>query len=115
MTRVKRGVTSIKRRRNVLKKTKGFKWGRKSKERQAKDALLHAYLHSFNDRRKKKRNMRALWQIKINAATREHGMSYSKFIGAAKKANIGIDRKVLAELAEHRLEAFAKIVELAKK
>ncbi len=111
MTRVKRGVISIKHRRNILRRVKGFKWGRKSKERLAKEALLHAYTHSFNDRRKKKGDFRKLWQIKINAGSREHGISYSKFIGQIKKAKIGLDRKILAQLAEHHPEIFKKVVE----
>ena len=86
MTRVKRGVISLKRRRNVLKQVKGFRHGRKSKERMAREALLHAGLHAFHDRRKKKRKMRALWQIKINAASRAGGISYSKLINDFKKA-----------------------------
>ncbi len=111
MTRIKRGVISLKRRRNILRRVKGFRWGRKSKERLAKEALLHAYTHSFQDRRKKKREFRKLWQIKINAGSREHGLSYSKFIYLLKKANIGLDRKILANLAEHKPEIFKKIVE----
>jgi len=115
MTRVKRGTTSLKRRKNVLKQTKGFRHGRKSKERAAKEALLHAYTHSFHDRRKKKRVFRKLWQIKINAAAREHELSYSKFINALKKAEIKIDRKILAQLAENKPEVFTKIIETVKK
>lgn len=111
MVRVKRGTTSLKRRRNVLKQTKGFKWGRKSKERLAKEALLHAYTHSFNDRRKKKRDFRKLWQIKIGAASKQNGVSYSKFIDRLKKAKIGLNRKILAQLAEHKPEIFKKILE----
>ena len=114
MTRVKRGTTSLKRRRKVLKQTKGFKWGRKSKERAAKEALLHAYTHAFHDRRKKKRVFRALWQVKINAAVRMHGFSYSKFIDLLKKAEVALDRKILAELAEKEPEVFKKIVEKVK-
>src|SRR3989344_5739877 len=71
MTRVKRGKIALKRRRNVLRRTKGFHWGGKSKERQAKERLLHAGIHAFHDRRKKKRNFRKLWQIRINAAVRQ--------------------------------------------
>jgi len=114
MTRVKRGVISMKRRRNILKQVKGFRHGRKSKERMAKDALLHAGLHAFHDRRKKKRNMRALWQIKINAASRANGLSYSKLINSLKKNNIALDRKVLAQIAEHQPNIFSKIVAEAK-
>lgn len=114
MTRVKKGTIAIKRRRNILKQVKGFRHGRKSKERMAKDALLHAGKHAFHDRRKKKRNMRALWQIKINAAARTNGISYSKLAGNLKKANIGLDRKVLAQMAEFHPEIFSKIIAQAK-
>jgi len=114
MVRVKRGTISIKRRRKVLQQTKGFKWGRKSKERAAKEALLHAYTHAFNDRRKKKGVFRRLWQIKINAAVRQNDLSYSKFIDQLKKADIGLDRKMLAYLAEHNPEVFKKILVQAK-
>jgi large subunit ribosomal protein L20 len=110
MVRIKRGTISIKRRRKVLKQTKGYKWGRKSKERAAKEALLHAYTHAFYDRRKKKGVFRRLWQIKINAAARQHGISYSKFINQLKKANVLIDRKILAQLAEHQPEIFKEII-----
>ncbi len=84
MTRVKRGVISLKRRRKVLRQTKGFRHGLKSKERQAKEAIFHAGVHAFHDRRKKKREMRKLWQIKINAASRSHGLPYSKFVNKLK-------------------------------
>lgn len=114
MTRVKRGKISLKRRRNVLKQVKGYRFGRKSKERQAREAILHAGTYAFQHRRKKKREFRKLFQIKINAASRIHGISYSKFIDKLKKASIGLDRKVLAELAEKHPEIFSKIVEKVK-
>lgn len=114
MTRVKRGKISLKRRRNVLKQVKGYRFGRKSKERQAREALLHAGTYAFQHRRKKKREFRKLFQIKINAASRMHGISYSKFIGKLKKASIGLDRKILAELAEKNPEIFSKIIEKVK-
>ncbi len=114
MTRVKRGVISLKRRRNVLKQTKGFRWGRKSKERLAKEALLHAGVHRFQDIRKKKRNFRKLWQIKINAAARQNGLSYSVFMNKLKKAEIGLNRKMLAELAEYHPEVLEEIVKKTK-
>jgi len=114
MTRVKRGTISLKHRRNILKQVKGFRHGRKSKERMAKTALLRAGKHAFNDRRKKKRNMRALWQVKVNAAARSNGISYSKLIGGLKKNNIALDRKILARLAENHPEIFAKVTEQAK-
>ena len=115
MVRVKRGTTSLKRRKKVLKQTKGFRWGRKSKERAATEALLHAYTHSFNDRRKKKGNFRKLWNVKVNAKSREHGVSYSKFINMLKKANIKLNRKMLANLAENHPNAFEKVVIEASK
>lgn len=114
MTRVKRGTIATKRRRNVLKQTKGYRFGRSTKEKSAKQAIQKAGTHAFAHRRKKKREFRALWQIKINAALRPLGFSYSKFIGALKKKEIEIDRKILSELAEKRPEIFEKIVENVK-
>lgn len=114
MPRVKRGTIANKRRRNVLKHTKGYKWGRKSKERAAKEALLHAWTHAFRGRKEKKRTFRQLWSVKINAAVRAEGVSYSRFIAALKKANIKLDRKILADLAEHEPDVFKKIVAAAK-
>jgi len=114
MTRVKRGVMAHKRRKKVIKQAKGYKWGRKSKYKLAKDAVRHALTHSYVDRKKKKRDFRRLWQIKINAASRELGMTYSRFINGLKKANIEIDRKILAHLAEKQPEIFKKIFEKIK-
>ena len=114
MTRVKRGTTSLKRRRNILKQTKGFRWQRSKKERAAREALLHAGIHSFQDRRKKKRVMRTLWNIKINAGARMHGTTYSKLINKLKLANIVIDRKILAQLAEHHPTVFEAILKETK-
>ena len=111
MTRVKRGKIALKRRHKILGQTKGFRWQRKSKERAAKEALLHAGVHAFHDRRKKKRNFRALWNIKINAAARDNGLSYSKLMHQLKKSGIGLNRKMLSELAEKHPEAFKKILE----
>jgi len=114
MTRVKRGTIGIKRRRKVLKMAKGFRHGRSTKERLAREALLHAGKHAFAHRRKKKRDFRALWQIKINAASRNHGVSYSKFIGALTKKKIALNRKMLAELAEHNPDIFEKVIRETK-
>ena len=114
MTRVKKGVHALKRRRSVLKQAKGFRHGRSKKERQAKDALLHAGAYSFAHRRDKKSHNRKLWNIKINAGARELGMSYSKLMGALIKKNIMLDRKILSDFAEYHPEVFAKIVEMAK-
>lgn len=114
MTRVKRGTIATKKRKKILKYTKGFRWSRKSKERAAKEALLHAWSHAFRGRKEKKRNFRALWQVKINAAVREEGLSYSKFIAQLKNKNIKLDRKILADIAENQPQAFKKIVAQVK-
>jgi len=97
-----------------LKQTKGFRHGRSTKERQAKDALLHAGAYAFAHRRDKKSHNRKLWNIKINAGSRELGMSYSRFIDALKKKNILLDRKILADFAEHHPRTFAKVLEAVK-
>lgn len=110
MTRVKRGVSALKTRNKILKYTKGFKWGRKSKERAAKEALLHAWTHAFRGRKEKKRSFRGLWQIKINAAARENGLTYSRLTSLLKKKGIALDRKTLADLAENEPEVFKKVV-----
>ena len=111
MTRVKRGVVARRKRTKILKYTKGFRWGRKSKERAAKEALLHAWTHAFRGRKQKKRDFRRLWQVKINAAVRAEGINYSRFIAGLKKNKIALDRKILADLAEHEPVVFKKIVQ----
>ncbi|PIR98639.1 MAG: 50S ribosomal protein L20 [Candidatus Colwellbacteria bacterium CG10_big_fil_rev_8_21_14_0_10_41_28] len=113
MPRVKRGTIANKRRRAILKQTKGYRWGRKSKEKLAKQALLKAWTYAYRDRRVKKREFRKLWQTKINAAARQHGISYSKLIPKLKAANIGLDRKSLADIAENDSKAFGKVLETA--
>lgn len=114
MTRVKRGKIATKKRRELLKYTKGFSWGRKSKERAAKEALLHAWSHAFRGRKEKKRDYRALWQVQINAGARLAGLTYSKLIAGLKKQNIIIDRKILADLAKNEPRVFEKIAEKVK-
>ena len=114
MVRVKRGKTAHKRRKNLLKYAKGFRWERKSKYRLAKEALLHAWTYAYRDRRTKKREFRKLWQIQINAACRQQGLSYSRFIHALKQKGIGLDRKILAELARNHPQIFGRIVEKVK-
>ena len=111
MSRVKRGTTHVKRRKKILAKTKGFKWGRKNLLKQAKEAVVKAGAHAFVDRKKNKRNRRSLWQIKIGAFTREKGLSYSKFIHALKINKVELDRKVLADLAVNNKMIISKIVE----
>ena len=113
MTRVKRGTIANKRRKKLLKAVKGFKWSRKSKYRAAKEAVYHAWRNAFIGRKQKKRNMRRLQTIKINAAVRmygQNGANYSRFINSLKKANIELDRKVLAQIAEKYPEIFKKIL-----
>jgi len=114
MTRVKRGKIAHKKREKLLRYTRGFKWGRKSKERAAKEALLHAWPAAFRGRKEKKRNFRRLWQVQINAAVRPYGLTYSRFIAGLKKQNILLDRKVLADLARNEPEVFEKIIEKVK-
>jgi len=114
MTRVKRGTIATKKRKKILAYTKGFKWGRKSKERAAKEALLHAWTHAFQGRKEKKRDYRRLWTVKIGAAVVPLGLSYSKFIFALKNAKVGLDRKSLADLAEHQPDIFNQIVAKVK-
>jgi len=114
MTRVKRGKIASKRRKKLLKHTKGFRYGRKSKYRLAKEALLHAWTHAFKDRKLKKREKRNLWQVKINAACRENNLNYNQFIKLLREKNIKLDRKILAQLAESHPFVFSKIIEEVK-
>ncbi len=113
MTRVKRGTIKHKRRERILKQTKGFRWGRKSKKSQAKEAILHKYSHAFRGRKVEKRTSRQLWNNKINAASRGLDTKYSELIHSLKLKNIELDRKVLADLAENNPDVFKKIVEFA--
>ena len=114
MPRVKRGKSHLKRRKALLKRVKGFEAGKKKLIKLAKTADTKAGAHAYRGRKEKKRTMRRLWQVKINAAVRGFGISYSKFIGDLKKNNIDIDRKVLAEICEHHPKVFKKIVEASK-
>ena len=110
MARVKRGVAASKRRKNLLKRAKGFENRRSTNFVAAREALLHADKYAYRDRRNKKRDMRALWLIRLNAALRENGTTYSRFAGALKKAKINLNRKVLSELAIAAPEAFEALV-----
>ena len=114
MPRVKRGVTARARHKKVLAKSKGFRGRRGNVYRVAKEAVMKAGQYAYRDRRNKKRDIRALWITRINAAVRELGMSYSAFMAGLKKAKIEIDRKVLADLAVFDKAAFSKIAEQAK-
>jgi len=114
MVRVKRGKIAHKKRKHLLKYAKGFRWGRKAKYRLAKVAVMKAWRYAYRDRRAKKREFRALWQIQINAACRQFGLSYSKFIIGLKKNKIELDRKILAQLVQNHPQIFEKIVEKVK-
>jgi|SRR5579872_356875 len=110
MTRIKRGVAAHKRRKNLLKRAKGYENRRSTNFPAAREALLHADKYAYRDRRNKKRDFRALWLIRLNAALRDHGVSYSRFAGALKKAKITINRKMLAELSIASPASFEKLV-----
>lgn len=114
MARVKRGVTARKKHKKILKQAKGYYGARSRTIKVAKQAVMKAGQYAYRDRRQKKRDFRGLWIIRINAGAREFGLSYSRFIAGLKKANIEIDRKVLAELAVFDKTAFQALVENAK-
>jgi large subunit ribosomal protein L20 len=114
MARVKRSKIAMKHRRNVLKRAKGYQFGRSKKEVEAKVALRKAGAHAFAHRKDKKNDMRKLWNVRMNAGLRELGTTYSKFINALKKKDIKLDRKILADLAENHNEIFKKVVEAVK-
>jgi len=110
MPRVKRGTNHIKKRKKLLKAVKGYKWGRKNLLKLAKTAHVKAGAHAYKDRRRKKREMRSLWQIKINAFVREHGLSYSVFMNMLKENKIELDRKILADLAVNNQEVLTVLI-----
>ncbi len=114
MPRVKRGVTAKARHRKVLKQAKGYYGARSRVYRVAKQAVIKAGQYAYRDRRQRKRQFRQLWIIRINAAARECGISYSRFMNGLSKASIEIDRKVLADIAVHDKEAFAELAKLAQ-
>jgi large subunit ribosomal protein L20 len=109
MARVKGGKTSNKRRKNILAMTKGYRFGRSTKKRQAREAIFHAGKYAFAHRRDKKNDFRRLWNVRINAALGEE-LSYSKFMGALKKKGVLVNRKMLAELAQKSPESFSRLV-----
>ena len=114
MTRVKRGFKRAQRRKRMLKFAKGF-YGAKSRlYRSAKEAVEKALLYSYRDRKVRKRDFRKLWIVRISAASVQNGLSYSKFMGGLKKANVTLDRKILADMAVRNPEAFSKLVAVAK-
>lgn len=114
MSRVKRGTTKNKSRKNTLAQVKGYRFGRSTKKRQATEAIAHAGNHAFAHRRDKKSNFRRLWNVKINAAVRKFDLSYSRFIDALNKKDIALNRKMLADLAENAPESFERVVNEVK-
>lgn len=113
--RVKSGKVTRKRHKKILKETKGMRDMRKRSVRRAKEALLKSGSNAYKDRKRKKREFRRLWQIRINAAARQNGISYSRFIAALKKNNIELDRKILAKIAADHEGVFAEIVRKVSK
>lgn len=114
MPRVKRGVVARARRKKVLKQAKGYYGQRSRSFRVAKQAVIKAGQYAYRDRRQKKRQFRSLWIVRINAQAREHGLTYGRFISGLKKAEIELDRKVLADLAMNEKEAFGALAQKAK-
>lgn len=115
MARVKRAVQAHKKRRKILKLAKGYMWSRGRRWRAAKDAVRHALMRAYIDRRRKKGDFRRLWNIQISAACREQGITYSRFISGLKINKIELNRKILAGLAQNNPETFKQVVALAKK
>jgi large subunit ribosomal protein L20 len=114
MAKIKHSVATRRRKKRLLKKAKGY-WGDRSKQfQQARRTVMHALVYAYRDRRVKKRDFRKLWITRINAACRSTGITYSKFIHGLKNAKVGLDRKILADLAVRDEQAFKKLVEIAK-
>ncbi|GGM01171.1 50S ribosomal protein L20 [Nakamurella endophytica] len=114
MARVKRAVNAQKKRRTVLEHASGYRGQRSRLYRKAKEQVLHSLNYAYNDRRKRKNDFRQLWITRINAAARNHGLTYNRFVQGLKAAGVEVDRKVLAELAVHDDAAFAALVEVAR-
>jgi len=115
MARVKRGVIALKKRNKVLKAVKGFRGARGRTYRAANEALLHSLIYAFRDRRRRKRDFRALWITRINAAARAEGLTYSRLVSGLKKEGLALNRKMLADLAMNDEAGFSKLLEIAKK
>jgi large subunit ribosomal protein L20 len=115
MPRVKRGKTALRRRKKFLKEAKGYYGARSKTYRKARETLLRAWAYAYRDRKTKKRTMRGLWIVRINAAARLADLSYSELMGGLKKAGIDLDRKVLADMAVHDPVGFRRIADLAKR
>lgn len=115
MSRVKGGLMAQKRRKNILAEVKGYRFGRSTKKKQAREAIYHAQTYAFAHRKDKKNDFRRLWTVRINAALMTHGLKYSRFIKALKDKNIELDRKILSTLAVESPEAFDRVVAEATK
>lgn len=115
MPRVKRGIMHRKKTNKLMKAVKGYRGSRSRRVKQAKEQMLHSLHYAYRDRRAKKREIRSLWIVRINAAARENGMSYSRLMDGLKKAGIEVDRKILAEMAVNNAKAFSTFAETAKK
>jgi large subunit ribosomal protein L20 len=114
MARVKRGVTAHKRHKRLLNDAEGRKGTNRKLVKRARESQLHSLAYATRDRKQRKRDMRELWIIRINAAARQNGLSYSKFVAGLKKANVDLDRKVLADIAVRDSATFGKIAEVAR-
>lgn len=114
MTRVKRGMAASKRRKNLLEDAKGYMWNRKNLYREAKQAVIKAGAYALRDRRVKKRTFRALWIVRLNIAVRNFGLSYSQLIKKMSDKKMGMDRKVLSQMAVENPKIFAKVIESLK-
>ncbi len=114
MPRVKRGPRARRRRKKILKAAKGFVGGRRRLYKNAKETVHRAWAFAYRDRRQRKRDFRSLWITRINAASRQHGVPYSRFIHGLKEAGVELDRKVLADMAVYDADGFAKLVDVAK-
>ena len=110
MTRVKKGLNALKSRKNILRKVKGYRFGRHSKERQANEAIFHAGTYSFAHRKDKKGDFRRLWNVRLSAFLKQNGISYSQFVPLLKKKEIALDRKILAQLAQDNPETLKAII-----
>ncbi|GAA0523731.1 50S ribosomal protein L20 [Saccharopolyspora subtropica] len=115
MARVKRAINAKKKRRTILESARGYRGQRSRLYRKAKEQMLHSMTYSYRDRRARKGDFRKLWITRINAATRQHGLTYNRFMQGLKAAEVGVDRKILAELAVNDPTAFAALVEVARK
>jgi len=114
VARIKRGVVARRKHRAILQRARGFRYSRKLLFKPANEAVLHSLAYAFRDRRQRKRDLRRLWIVRINAAARQSGLPYNRFMHGLRRAGVEIDRKVLADLAVRDTGAFARLVEVAK-